>query len=272
MNLRLILGAAAAIAAAPLVVACVATTVDGQPIVGQKQKGQLGLAEFQYPCDSSTLVCALDGNAASYPTTIATGARFKLRARYTGGAGSLPSSALTLEPIAREQISTDPDGSFVALRAGYGGIVLREPAGGDIVDYTLFSIAKPAKMELFKQSSAPGQTWNMEAVASQVQVSGHVTLQAVFRSDLGESLGGEIPIDWKPSNPDAVELKSLARGRVDVIAHQKGTIELVGEGAGLSARVTLNLTDVTPVFDAGTDSGQSDGGDGGAATDAQGGG
>ncbi|MBL8613899.1 MAG: hypothetical protein JNL38_41550 [Myxococcales bacterium] len=223
-----------------------ATATDGPPLTGAAQSGSLGLAKFQYACDSSTLVCAQDGNAAAFPSYIATGARFKLTGRYDGES---PATALVLSPIARELVSTDPDGTLVALQAGWGGVELKKRGAGETVDFAMFRIATPSKMVFFStygsSTTSPvtgAQSWKMSELGSRLTVSQRTLVQAIFRSSGGESLAGEVPVDFKVADPSIVDVSSLARGRVELTPRKKGTTEISAEGGGIKATLAIEVT------------------------------
>ncbi len=231
-----------AVGAVALAGCTIAATTDGPPLSGARQSGSLGLATFQYPCDSSTLVCAQDGNAATFPTVVATGARFKLKAQ----SSQEPSSyALELSPIAKEQISTDPDGTLVALKPGWGGIELKKRGADETIDFAMLRIATPVKIGLFTQATKSAQSWQMTEIGTQLQVTGRTIVQAVLRDAEGEALAGEIPIDWKAADPSLVDVSVLARGRIEIVPNTKGTTELVAEGAGLKTTLKIQITQTT---------------------------
>lgn len=171
--------------------------------------GNLGNGTFSYTCVSSEdPACATDDGdiftdtpsmtAAVFPTTVASGGRFKLayQANDSRSAGNPD-----LRPVSQAILdSSGLDGTIQAMRPGKDGLVVRSTVDSNVYDFTYITVSPISSVGVIdKSGSTP------PAIIS--AASGDtLTYVASALGPHGEKLAGSVDYTWTVDDPTLLSL------------------------------------------------------------------
>jgi len=206
--------------------------------------GNLGNGTFSYTCVSSEdPACATDdGNiftstpsttAAVFPTTVASGGRFKLA--YDPNSSSQAGNP-TLTPVSPAIL--DPsglDGAITALRPGKDGLVVRSSVDGLVFDFTYITVSPISSVGVTDTSGlAPPATIKPSA-------GDKLTYVATALGPHSEKLAGSVDYTWSVDDTSVLTL-----GEGNPIA--KIDVTVASDAAGKTAHLTVTQGTLTQVL------------------------
>lgn len=209
------------------------------------KEGTLGNGDFLFACDDGAACLPYTDDAKRFPDAIATGATFDVRfvAKSQQGA-TITISDKTYEgvkplPVA-PYLSEGPDG-FVAKKAGFGTIVVRD-AAGTVIDFVSLKIVQPDALIVYdasydaKLGKDPPQLQKLNLKTDD---------RSSYRVVAGyakESVAGSIPVEWTSDDPSVVEIESYSRRVVNVRAVKAGSTTLTASGAGIERKLAVEVS------------------------------
>ncbi|MGH7284593.1 MAG: hypothetical protein ACRELY_23965 [Polyangiaceae bacterium] len=209
--------------------------------------GNLGNGTFSYTCVSTEdPACATgDGDiftntpsttAAVFPTTVASGGRFKLAYQANNSSAAGNPSIRPVSPAILDS-SSGLNGEITAVRAGKDGLVVRSSVDGDVFDFTYITVAPISSVGIIDSSGG--------APPSQITLSDgdKLTYVASALGPHGEKLAGAVDYTWTVDNPALLTLgEGNPTAKIDVTKGTgTGTAHLTVTQGTLTQTLTIEV-------------------------------
>lgn len=209
------------------------------------KSGTLGNGGFLFACDDGAACLPYSGDAAHFPTRVATGSTFDVRFVANADQGNdNQHQGITVQGVT-PYIDRGGDG-LAAVKPGRGTIIAYD-AAGNVVDYTTIAIVQPKTLAVYDANSTIGAEKEPPRVESiDVNVGGRKSYRVLAEVDAtstsgGWAVAGSMTVEWTSSNPDVIRVDSYNAGVVNLVANKVGTATLTIHSAAISRDIAVKV-------------------------------